>query len=561
MTVLSRYDQACFETTRRLLAEIINEGLATARVAITDSTRQLVITSNSEHLRKTPERWVKIGLLQGAYIGLKDGKVVSLVRPENLTPPPMVFDDCTERPVLDPEVIFSFMRPWFLDEADDSLLREIGKELKNSSNNQALVFGHPCHPYHRLCYAQAPLEPHGPEDIPGMLTPSLAFVSVPRTDMRISRSFEATLDPLLTRLGVPRASGDRIIVPCLINQLPAVRLYFPSAVLVKTVCQCVDAQASMRTLTVRQELDFPYHLKVSLACYITSALRTITPWTTINGPVFTELLERFLPPDLWVFGEVASVTGSQSDFNKAKHLSCILRHDLEAKARMNNETLILAAALSHPSPETGHPYAETLFKLQTSREKESWFRRYIACLFKLALPPLLNHGIGLELHGQNLIVRVCLQTGEIKGFAVRDFGGIRLHTPTLRQYGVKFESLLMGSATITDSLHNVWSKVHHSMLQNHVGSLMAALGLECKGGWAVVREELLAVLRPDDSATGQSLYQFFLGDTMPFKCFLRMRMEGKYRDYVERELPNVALMGLPRWEDVLTDYQPLLHRT
>jgi siderophore synthetase component len=366
-----------------------------------------------------------------------------------------------------------------------------------------------------------------------MLTPSLAFVSVPRTDMRISGSFEETLAPLLTRLGVPTASEDRIIVPCLANQLPAVQLYFPNAVLVKTVSQCVDAQASMRTLTVRPELDFPYHLKVSLACYITSALRTITPWTTVNGPVFTELLERFLPPDLWVFREVASVTGSQSDFDKAKHLSCILRHDLEARARMNKETLILAAALSHHSPDTCRPYAETLFNLQTSREKECWFRRYIACLFKLALPPLLNHGIGLELHGQNLIARVCLQTGDIKGFAVRDFGGIRLHIPTLQQYGVKLGSLLLGSATMTDDLHNVWSKVHHSMLQNHVGSLMTALGLESKGGWSVVREELVAILRPDESATGQSLYQFFLGDTMPFKCFLRMRMEGKYRDVSE----------------------------
>ncbi|KAF4231520.1 hypothetical protein CNMCM8980_005309 [Aspergillus fumigatiaffinis] len=504
MTVISRYDQACFETTRRLLAEIVNEGLATATVTSIDSARQLVITSNYEHVQKNPERCVKINLLQGAYIGLKDSKLVSLVRPENLTPPLM---------------------------------------------------------YHRLCYAQAPLDPHRPEDLPGMLTPSLAFVSVPRTDMRISGSFEETLAPLLTRLGVPTASEDRIIVPCLANQLPAVQLYFPNAVLVKTVSQCVDAQASMRTLTVRPELDFPYHLKVSLACYITSALRTITPWTTVNGPVFTELLERFLPPDLWDFREVASVTGSQSDFDKAKHLSCILRHDLEARARMNKETLILAAALSHHSPDTCRPYAETLFNLQTSREKECWFRRYIACLFKLALPPLLNHGIGLELHGQNLIARVCLQTGDIKGFAVRDFGGIRLHIPTLQQYGVKLGSLLLGSATMTDDLHNVWSKVHHSMLQNHVGSLMTALGLESKGGWSVVREELVAILRPDESATGQSLYQFFLGDTMPFKCFLRMRMEGKYRDYVERELPNVVLTGLPRWEDVLTDYQPLLHRT
>ncbi|KAF7593530.1 hypothetical protein BBP40_011258 [Aspergillus hancockii] len=586
MTVIARHDRACFETTRRLLAEIINEGLATATANTLDSTKQryLVISSNYERL-ETPEKYMKVSLQPGAYVGLKDSKVVSLVRPENFEPPVVILEDTTERVVLDPELVLDFMRPWLQDGANELLLTEIGKELKNSSNNQekwleisethkqpdldsrsvdwerTIIFGHPSHPYHRLCYAQAPLNPYEPEELPGMLTPSLAFVSVPRTDLLISGSFEETLEPLFTTLGVPPVSADRIVVPCHIRQLPAVRLYFPNAVVIKTVSHCVDAQASMRTLTFRPELGFPYHMKVSLACYITSALRTITPWTTVGGPAFTGLLERFLPSDLWLFGEVASVTGSQNDFNRAKHLSCILRDDLEARARANNETLILAAALSHHPPGSSRPYAEIMYSLQTLEEKKCWFRRYIAKLFELALPPLLNHGIGFEMHGQNAVARVCRQTGEIKGFAVRDLGGIRLHVPTLQQHGVDFESLPLGSATLTDNLHNVWSKVHHSILQNHVGFLMSSLALESTGGWGVVREELLAALRPEESAQAQALYQFFLGDTMLFKCFLRMRMEGKYRDYVERELPNIVLMGSPRWKGVLKGYQPLLHRT
>jgi hypothetical protein len=68
------------------------------------------------------------------------------------------------------------------------------------------------------------------------------------------------------------------------------------------------------------------------------------------------------------------------------------------------------------------------------------------------------------------------------------------------------------------------------MLQNHVGFLLSSLGLENDGGWSIVREQLSAVLRPDGSSLGQKLYHFFLADTMPFKSFLRMRMEGKYRD-------------------------------
>jgi siderophore synthetase component len=148
---------------------------------------------------------------------------------------------------------------------------------------------------------------------------------------------------------------------------------------------------------------------------------------------------------------------------------------------------------------------------------------------KAILPPLVDYGIGVEAHGQNLVARICRETGEVKGFAVRDFGGIRLYVPTLKK-GVDFSSIPSGSAVMTDDLHNIWSKVHHAAVQNHIGSLLSALGLDKPSGWTIVRDTLSTVLKPDKSALGKQLYDFFLGATMLFKCFLRMRMEGKYRD-------------------------------
>jgi siderophore synthetase component len=156
--------------------------------------------------------------------------------------------------------------------------------------------------------------------------------------------------------------------------------------------------------------------------------------------------------------------------------------------------------------------------------------RYVACLFELLLPPLANHGIGLESHGQNLVARICRRTAEIKGFIVRDFGGVRLHVPTLHSQGIKFDSMPAGGATLTDHLQNVRNKVHHALLQNHVGTLLSSLGLESHGGWVIVREELSLILKPAEDTPRGSLYNYFVKDTMPFKCFLRMRMEGKYRD-------------------------------
>lgn len=384
-----------------------------------------------------------------------------------------------------------------------------------------------------------------------MLKPTLAFISVPRTDLRVTGHFEQELQPLLERLEIPGITSDRVIVPCLSQQLPSIHQRFPNATVLKLIEDCADAQASMRTLTLRPELEFNYHLKFSLACQITSALRTITPWTTCSGPVQSELLEKLLPNDLWVFREVAAVTGSQEDFNDARHLSCILRDSLETRARENDETLIIAAALAQKPSGDGRTYAEILYRLETISQKKEWFQRsvewsvnrkgseqmlislsnrYVTVLFELVLPPLVQYGIGLEGHGQNLVARVCRRTGQIKGFAVRDFGGVRMHVPTLRNHGVRFDSLPPGAATLTDDLQNVWSKVHHSLLQNHVGLLLGALGLENHGGWAITLEILSTVLESEKGSPGETLSEYFTKDTMPFKCFLRMRMESKYRD-------------------------------
>ncbi|KAJ5175036.1 IucC family-domain-containing protein [Penicillium canariense] len=564
MTILSGHDQASFETTKRLLAEIVNEGLVSAKLEVTAPSGSQMMC-----IQSTPQdgSLVKVAIKAGTIIETRDDRVVSVVRPDSLQPPVTIAG--TDDGELDPGTLFEFLSTSFGDTASETVLDEIVRELRNSADNQdrpadwerTLIYGHPSHPYHRLCYAQAPLRQITPEDIPGMLTPSLAFVSVPRANLRITGPFEQELQPLLENLEIPNTISDRVIVPCLAQQLPSIQQRFPATIVLKLTMDCADAQASMRTLTLRPYLEFKYHLKLSLACQITSALRTITPWTTCGGPVQTKLLERLLPNDLWVFREVAAISGSQDDFNDARHLSCILRDSLEVRAQANDETLIIAAALAQKPCGQIRTYAEILYGLETISQKKEWFQRYVTVLFQLVLPPLVQYGIGLEGHGQNLVARICLQTGRIKGFAVRDFGGIRMHVPTLRDHGVAFDSLPSGSATLTDNLQNVWSKVHHSLLQNHVGLLCGALGLENHGGWAITLETLTAVLMPDKRSLGKDLFEYFTKDTMPFKCFLRMRMEGKYRDYIEREVPNSLLLGSPRWKSILDTYKPSLHTT
>jgi len=129
-----------------------------------------------------------------------------------------------------------------------------------------------------------------------------------------------------------------------------------------------------------------------------------------------------------------------------------------------------------------------------------------------------------------MVCRICRKTKIIKGFAVRDFGGIRLHMPTLHSQGYRLDTVLPGSAIRSEDLREVWSKAHHTIFQNNLGQLLFALRLESEGGWAIIREEMSKVLQPHKDVTARKLVDFFLRNNMSFKCFIRMKLEGKYRD-------------------------------
>jgi siderophore synthetase component len=264
---------------------------------------------------------------------------------------------------------------------------------------RALIWGHPTHPvcslpslvsvsvlnrhqFHRLCYAREGLAPVEPKDLPEFLTPTLAFVSVLRAEISLAGPFEELLQPLLAQLEVPSPeSDDRVIVPCLRLQLPCVFHHFPSAIVVKTVSGCADTQASMRTLTVRPKLNFPYHIKLSIACQITSDVRAIRPCQTVGGQLVGKQLYKFFPSDLWWFDEVASVSGSQTaqedsqaNEDKARHIGCILREDLEARANANNEALIVAGSLAQQPANDPRTHAEIVFGLESVEQKHEWLR-------------------------------------------------------------------------------------------------------------------------------------------------------------------------------------------
>ena len=187
--------------------------------------------------------------------------------------------------------------------------------------------------------------------------------------------------PLLDKLGVQHTlCADDVVVPCLSYQLPCIRQAYPNTRHIKTVQHCAQSHISMRTVSLNPELNYPLHLKFSLNCQITSAVRNLHSQTVVAGPHISEMLKCLVPGDLWIFENVACATGALGSASP-QYLACVLRKSLEEKAESFNETLIPAAALYQIPIDDYRTYAETLFNLDTLDKKKEWFRESVSVFF------------------------------------------------------------------------------------------------------------------------------------------------------------------------------------
>ncbi len=229
---------------------------------------------------------------------------------------------------------------------------------------------------HRTILAQDPLAEITPEDLHRLQEPKVVFISVPRHYVTTVGPFEDLLVPLLEEyaVDVSTITEDRVILPCLELQLASMCQQVPEVLELPSKTVQGQAQSSLRTISLSDSDTFHHDLKLALACRITSALRTITPWTALIGPEVSQILNDVLPPSMWVCDEIAAVTGSHSDFDKAKHCSILIRQNLEAQARAKGQTLIVSAALSEKGADGGICHAERVFELRTDDQKAAWFR-------------------------------------------------------------------------------------------------------------------------------------------------------------------------------------------
>ncbi|MDQ8603352.1 staphyloferrin A synthetase SfaB [Staphylococcus sp. FR179] len=296
------------------------------------------------------------------------------------------------------------------------------------------------------------------------------------------------------------------------------------------------ATLSFRTMSL---IDKPYHVKLPVDAQATSAVRTVSTVTTVDGPKLSYALQNMLNqyPGFKVamepFGEYANV-----DKDRARQLACIIRQKpgIDGKG-----ATVVSASLVNKNPIDQKvivdSYLEWLNQGITKESITTFIERYAQAL----IPPLIafiqNYGIALEAHMQNTVVNLGPHF-DIQ-FLVRDLGGSRIDLETL-QHRVS-DIKITNDSLIADSIDAVIAKFQHAVIQNQMAELIHHFNqydcVEETELFNIVQQVVAHAINPTLPHANE-LKDILFGPTITVKALLNMRMENKVKQYLNIELDN-----------------------
>lgn len=428
--------------------------------------------------------------------------------------------------------------------------------------------GHPWHPMTRtrLGLTRADRLRHGPE--------LLATTTVRCVDVDAGIVRRAGIWDELAPICFGEAPPGRVRLPLHPVQLRRLAKLFPKLVASGALVPAqlrLSARSllSLRTvclLSTHRPTPTPLHLKLGLGVLTTSARRVVSAMSVQNGPVVTALLEAIqaadpptrrleLMPEPAAAGLEPEVLDAAVDTGQ---LGAILRLAPRAVlAAEAGEQAWVCAAIGERWPGTEELVLERACAAYPGGRGErlrALLDDWIDGLVEPALRLLVAHGVVLELHLQNTLAIVA--AGRLRGFVVRDLGGIRLHGPRLRAAGHELGALDPSSFIVTDDLEEVRGKLEHTLFHAHFAHLFevaAELGVPEAESWARLREAVGACLDRwiDDHrvpervrAAARSDRERLLAARVRAKALLRMRMHERFSDYDYTEVQN-ALSEAP----------------
>lgn len=300
----------------------------------------------------------------------------------------------------------------------------------------------------------------------------------------------------------------------------------------------VDAHAtlSFRTMDLIRK---PFHVKLPVNVQATSAIRTVGPVTTVDGPNLSYTLQDILAQsnDVQVAQEPYGIY-AEADEEEAKHLSNIVREKPVIRAHGMS---IVTASLVNRNPVDKRTIVDSYLEWTGGGVTSKTIKHFIRAYATALIPPLIDYiqtcGIALEAHMQNTIVNLD-QNFDMK-FMVRDLGGARIDLSTLRQRRSGIE--VTNQSLLASDIDAVIQKFQHAVIQNQFAELIHHFGQYDE----VTEENLYDIVKQviedsidDTKPHADALRRILFGPTITVKALMRMRMESKVKQYLTIVLDN-----------------------
>lgn len=296
------------------------------------------------------------------------------------------------------------------------------------------------------------------------------------------------------------------------------------------------ATSSFRTMSL---INHPYHVKLPVNVQATSAVRTVSPETTIDGPKLSQALHRELNQytQLDVVLEPYGLF-AKTDSDDARQLACIIREKPFIK---NDGILLVTGALVNKNVVDNEITVDSYLKWINDDINQHTIHQFMRNYTRQLVTPLLaliqDHGIALEAHMQNTLVHLGPKY-QIQ-FIVRDLGGSRIDIKTLSQRLKHIE--VENKSLLADSIEEVIMKFQHAVVQNQLAELIFHFKkyefIKEEELFNIIQEEIEVAIN-DTKPHADTLRKVLFGPTITVKALLKMRMKKKVKKYLNISLDN-----------------------
>jgi siderophore synthetase component len=454
---------------------------------------------------------------------------------------------------------------------------------------QWVIDGHTIHPCSKTKFGFNPEEVmnYSPE---WEAKPIISFIAVKRSDCHItSFGFERVADLLyeeypelkqhvteeLGKKGLKENEYDLIPVHPWQLEHTIPKLYkeaMKNGSIIPIPSYSIETYALVSIRTLMPTKNGKHHIKTPMNVQTTSAVRTVSPASTINGPIVSQLIKNILQKEpllspLDVIKEKAGIYFEPTNPSLFKHDTSVLGKNLAAIIRENpeydledGEIAMPAVALIAVSPVSGKPIVVELIEEyaryqnieEINQAVVAFIKQYASVLLPGLLTLMSKYGISLEAHLQNSVP--IFQNGALSRMKVRDFGGIRIYVNRLEKQGLS-ANLFNPSMIITNDVTELRKTLSHAIIHNHLGEIIACLvryfSIDEELLWkeiAIVIHDVFDKLKTNETISEQvsTDEQAFFKPTLEMKALVTMRLtDDIHNSFID--VPN----PLAKWKGEL----------